>query len=162
MTRPAFSMRQRRRLSQHTLPHRPTVNWGSGELPAPWAAGDIVQVSPGAAALERMHGDGPGLYVVDTAFSIDDGDAWHFRVDNGTGHGSGRLHVARPWPFSTWDKPVDYMAGVTLVDTLDPVGLDRRARMIADGWALARTGTACSRCNGTGLSHDYREEVANR
>lgn len=159
-----FTKRQRVRWSQHGV-HRPTTNFGSGTLPSPWAATDIVRVPDGAMALERMHdGMKPGFYVIDTAFSIDEGDAWYFRITDGVrvyGHerSSDRLHVARPEPFSTGSYGADWMAGIELVDTLDPDGLARRDEMIRAGWALVRGEGACSWCHGSGLSQNYSERL---
>jgi hypothetical protein len=88
---------------------------------------------------DRLDGFDPGFYVVSTAFSIDEGDAWYFRVSDGV-RGSDRLHVVyrdrttqTGWAF---DGDIDFMLPFRLVDTADPDGLAVRARMLAEGWTL--------------------------
>lgn len=148
-----FTKVERRRWSQHQFGHRPVNDWGSGDLPAPWAAGDIIEVPEGSGPIKRLNAE-PGLYVVDAAFSIDEGDAWYFRVTDGSSS-SDRLHVAYA-ERSTWDKDVNWLEGCTLVDTADLDGLALRERMIADGWGLIRSEMACPRCNGTGRVTEWK------
>jgi hypothetical protein len=135
--------------------HRPTNNWGEGDLPCPWCPGDIVEIPDGAYCLtgdddhEPRVDHGPGMYVVTTAFSIDDGDAWYMRVSRGirvpwgpdgetVPDSSDRLHVAYTGRCTeSWDgRWCDWMAGVRLVDTVDPDGLATRTSMLADGWTM--------------------------
>lgn len=134
-----FTKKDRQAISQHRpWRHRPVNHWGIGDLPAPWCAGDIVEVPDDAPGLDRIP-DGPGLYVISTAFSIDEGDAWYFRVGrfdaDGEYVGSARLHVVCA-ERSTWDEDCDYLAGVRLVHTDDPAGLAKREQLIAAGWGL--------------------------
>ena len=135
--------RTRRALSQD-YGYRPRNNWGSGDLPAPWCPGDIVRlVRPGDDEWrDRMRGvpvNPGGLYLVSCAFSIDEGDAWYFRVSTPTAT-SDRLHVAgegrfNRQGFSAGTVSLDYMAPFGLVDTPDPDGLELRRRLLADGWS---------------------------
>lgn len=155
MTGVPYTMAERRRMSQHEFGHRPTNDWGSGDLPSPWAAGDVVEVADGSVALQRMDGRPAGLYVVGTVFSIDEGDAWYVRLDDGDrSWTSGRLHIAFP-DRSTWTNPIDWTEGVTLVDTGDPDGLADRRRMIDAGWGLVCSSSPCSRCGGDGINLDW-------
>lgn len=134
----AFTKRERTRLTQHRFAHRPTNNWGDGDLPAPWAAGDIVQLFDSDAP--RLETKQPGFYVVCTAFSIDEGDGWYFRICGRDDLGgmnwedrcSNRLHVF----YGYEEGNIDYMAPFKLIETGDPDGLARRARMLAEGWTL--------------------------
>lgn len=126
-----------------TTGHRPRCAWGSGDLPSPYAEGDIIDVPADAKALERMESlDGPGRYKVIAAHSIDDGDAWYFRIAKYMRKGpcSGRLHVAHAGRFDThgWGgvTEVDWLEGCTLVRTADPDGLAEREHMLADGWTF--------------------------
>lgn len=117
--------------------NRPTNAWGAGDLPAPYAEGDIIDVPAGAKALERMHGMPPGRYKVVYATSIDEGDAWYFRLGKWLtkGHASDRLHVGFAGR-SEWGptEDVNWLEGCTLIRTNDPEGLALRGRMLADGW----------------------------
>ena len=119
--------------------YRSVNNWGSGDLPAPYALGDVIDVPAGAKALERMNGMPPGRYKIVYGPSIDEGDAWYFRLAKtlrGHRQSSDRLHVAfadRCDPYY-WQTDVDWLEGCTLVSTADPKGLALRERMIADGW----------------------------
>src|SRR5690606_39407354 len=94
MSRVAYTKRERARITHHALGHRPVNNWGDGDLPAPWAAGDIVEYLGGGKD-GRLDGFDPGFYVVCTAFSISVGDAWYFRVSDRE-KCSDRLHVYYP------------------------------------------------------------------
>lgn len=122
--------------------HRSVCDWGSGDLPAPYAEGDLIDVPEGAKALERMHGMGPGRYLVTYCASIDEGDAWFVRITPARRMRKGeqrewsdRLHLA--WaPRSTWTEDHDWLAGCTLVETVDPAGLARRAKLIVAGWSM--------------------------
>jgi hypothetical protein len=141
-----FTDRQRRRLARQTgYGHRPVNEWGSGDLPAPYAEGDMLYL-PVDATFERLHDMGPGYFVVTCAFSIDDGDAWYFRVSNDVKQyrSSDRLHVAFA-ERSTWDHDCDYMAPFELVDTADPDGLELRERMLKNEWkpTLSRNCPTC-------------------
>ena len=146
--RKPFTKRERARASQHPLGMRPTNRWGDGDLPAPWAAGDVVELTdcPPTRLADMM---GP-FFVVTTAFSIDDGDAWYFRVTDSTAddRSSDRLHVACAERCSRyWTEDVDYMSCFTLVETADPDGLALRAQRLRDGWSLPpeRVCTHCGR-----------------
>ncbi len=138
-----FTAAARRRIPQDGFGFRMTNDWNAGDLPAPFAAGDVIEVPPGAKALERMHGMGPGVYVVSYGPSIDEGDAWYFRLSGG-GSASGRLHVAYA-DRSSWDRDVDWLAGCVLLDTADPDGLAERRRLIAAGWTFTTDGP-CPTC----------------
>ena len=132
-----FNKRTRHRWTQNGYGHRPVNNWGDGDLPAPWAEGDIVELVDESLAGGRLRGQVGPMFVVSYATSVDEGDAWYFRVYDGAGdRGSDRLHVATP--ASTY-LVCDYMAGFRLVDTADPEGLATRQRMLADGWHFHTT-----------------------
>lgn len=144
-----FTIPQRRRLSQqHSYGHRPTNDWGEGNLPAPFAEGDLLHLDRVAYESERLRGMGPGYFVVTCAFSIDDGDAWYFRVCNEVGKmSSDRLHVAYPGRCSEpYDDGVDWMAGFELVDTADPEGLAKRNALLLDGWTFTKP-PVCPHCH---------------
>lgn len=132
MTRLPYTRRQRHRWAQTGLGYRPTSGWSSGDLPAPWAEGDVVQAPDGFADDPRSRGLS-GLLTVSYATSIGDGDEWFFRVTDGDTV-SDRLHVGFKDRADGWDEDVDRMAGCVLVDTADPDGLARREAMLADGW----------------------------
>src|SRR5438067_1765841 len=77
--------------TQQHIGFRPTSAWGDGELLAPWAVGDIVDIPAPECEADRRgipHSWSaypeicklPGRYVVTTAFSIGEGDEWYFRV----------------------------------------------------------------------------------
>lgn len=127
--------------------HRPVNHWGDGDLPGPWAVGDIVRIPEGARAFDQRVQEGPGNYVVVTAFSIDAGDAWYFRVSKTGEDCSDRLHVAYAARSTQppWDEDLDFLEGCTLVDTADPAGLELREQMLAAGWALPQK-EGCSMC----------------
>jgi hypothetical protein len=160
-----FTKAERRAVVQSRLGHRPTNNWGEGNLPAPWAEGDVVEIVDGtlvdpatAERIGRYPADGParemgdapppgslvGFYVVTTAFSIDDGDAWYFRVDSTDGVGSDRLHVAHAERSNV--ASCDFMAPFRLVDTADRDGLRTRQEMLAAGWPTPDDFTPEQRC----------------
>lgn len=158
-----FTKRERQRLVQYKVGHRMTNAWGSGDLPAPFAEGDVVLLTAEALSAapiefrERMSGYGdpydvePGHYVVTYGPSVDEGDGWYFRVENGTDRGrSGRLHVAYDGRVAGgWIDPLpDFMAPFELVETADPEGLAKRERMLAAGWSLVEQD--CHACHGTG------------
>ena len=129
---------------------RPLSCWGSGDLPAPFAVGDVIDVPAGAKALERMHGAPPGRYTICSAWSIDEGDAWYFRF----GYGSRRQPLVRALGYTASDRlhiipgKVDYLAGCALVSTADPAGLALRERMLADGWSFTPR-PVCPTCGTT-------------
>lgn len=150
--RKPFTKRERERATQGGLGRRPTNDWDSGDLPAPWAEGDVLHLAD-VGDNDRLRGMGPGHYVVTYATSIDEGDAWYFRVWNGESEwGSDRLHVVFPErcaPKSWASEPCNYMAGFDLVETADPDGLARRERMIAGGWAFVDRWETCPTCGTT-------------
>lgn len=133
-----FSVRQRRQMSkQYGYGHRPTNNWGSGDLPAPWAEGDLVYLAE-RGENDRLYDMGPGYFVVTCAFSVDEGDGWYFRVWNGLSRRrSDRLHV--------FAGDVDYMARFELVQSSDPEGLAKRKAMLEAGWQ-PEIRTSCPCC----------------
>ena len=146
--RKPFTKRDRTRLSEGSFGHRPRNNWGAGDLPAPWAVGDLVDIPPDALN-ERMASRGivAGPAIVTDAYSIGEGDEWYFRVTDGHRRVDGRwgwsdrLHVI---PDAT-PSPIDWMAGVVLLETADPDGLALRNQMLADGWAYTPPPT-CPTC----------------
>jgi hypothetical protein len=143
MTERKPTRRERRRWAEH-WGNRPVNDWGSGDLPAPWAEGDLAHWS-GDPPNDRLRGMEPGYFVVHYATSIDEGDAWYFRVANGSEYrGSDRLHVVYA-ARSTWDEDIDWMAGFELVDTSDPEGLAKREAMLRDGWTFQPPRT-CPTC----------------
>lgn len=132
----SFTKRQRRSFSrQYGYGRRPVNNWGDGDLPGPYAEGDVLFRPEDAPANDRLYGMGWGYFVVSAAFSIDEGDAWYMRVTNHPDRGSDRLHVAYADRCS-WDHSCDWLAGFTLVETSDPDGLEDRRAKIAAGWAM--------------------------
>lgn len=147
-------------LEENYYGYRPTNNWGQGSLPAPWAEGDIVQLSyreEHSHLASRLHGmhlyETPGFFVVSYATSIDEGDAWYFRVrtytKNGISDSSDRLHVIGTASFNR-PTPTDWMAQFTLIKSSDPDGLALRNQMLKD-WVFERT-AVCFYCN-QGFKH---------
>jgi hypothetical protein len=131
--RKPFTLKQRRRIAQD-FDYRPVNNWGSGDLPAPWCQGDVVRL-PEIKHNERMEWLTGEFFVVAYVCSIDEGDAWYCRLGDGDWV-SDRLHIAYADRASeTWEKDIDWMAGVELVETRDPEGLALREQMLADGWS---------------------------
>lgn len=126
--------RERRRLScQDGFGYRALNNWGDGDLPAPFAEGDLLYLAE-IGDNDRLKGMRPGYFVVTAGFSIDEGDGWYFRVANNLDEGgSDRLHVFHGRSDSM--REMDYMAGFELVDTSDPEGLAKRQALVADGWS---------------------------
>lgn len=161
MTRPTTHRRERRRAVGADFGHRARSAWDAGDLPAPYAVGDLVRYPehPGVEQWQRMtryrdsmdHAARPGeLAVVTYCPSIDDGDAWYVRLSPlaNTGHGSDRLHVV--WAdrcSGDWKDDVNFMAGVELVDTADPEGLAARGQLIRDGWTCQPV-DVCPTCGG--------------
>lgn len=143
---PGYNKRVRHRVTQNGLGYRPVNDWGDGDLPAPWAEGDVVELVDGAW-MDRIYDDhGPGFYIVSYATSISEGDAWYFRLYRpGADRGSDRLHVAFA-DRCDWDEDVDWMAGCTLIDTADPAGLALRERMLAEGWRYEDHWDKCPTC----------------
>lgn len=148
-TKLPYTRRERRRVCQCEYGHRPVNMWGDGDLPAPWAEGDIVEWVRPHPDERRMREVTGQFLIVDTAFSIDDGDGWYFRVTtpefyNEHGLSSDRHHV---WWLERcnfgnkhgYEQHLNYMSGFDLVDTADPAGLALRAQMLADGWELEPT-----------------------
>lgn len=139
-TRLPFTQRERKRLCyQDGYGHRARNDWGMGKLPAPWAEGDIVELVRPGAAEERLRGMTGPFFVVVSGFSIGEGDEWYFRVSDGTGSWSDRLHVgAKARRTGNWGGvgDVDFMAAFDLIDTPDPDGLAERERLLADGWQV--------------------------
>ena len=139
----SFTKRERRR-SCDSYGHRPVNGWGDGDLPAPWACGDLVELPEGTEVEDdRWEGRGPAFLVVCCAFSIDEGDAWYFRVTDGE-QVSDRLHVSFA-SRSTFSKDLDYMAPLRLVDTADPEGLAKRESMLRAGWSYTKR-PRCGTC----------------
>jgi hypothetical protein len=124
----SFTQRERKRLCrQNGYGYRPRSGWGSGDLPAPWAEGDLVKRISDAAddRLGNINTMTYDEFVVAAVFSIDDGDEWYCRVAAANGEVSDRLHVI--------SDSTDYMAAFELIDTADPKGLALREKMLADG-----------------------------
>lgn len=152
-SRVPYTKRERRLIAQD-FGYRPVNDWGDGDLPCPWAQGDLVRLD-GEVDDDRMRGVPPhpqGLYVISYACSIDEGDAWYMRVGTFDEKGyvicSDRLHVAYT-ERCQWDTAVDYMAPFTLIDTVDPEGLALRERLIADGWSFEQRWDTCDACGAT-------------
>lgn len=151
-TRKPFTKRERHGATQNGLGHRPVNDWGAGDLPAPFAEGDVLHLAERHQD-DRLYDMQPGYFVVTYATSIDEGDCWYFRVwDGNSDRGSDRLHVAYP-ERSDWDTAVDYMAPFTLVDTADPDGLALRQQLIEDGWKFEDRWDACPTCGHVSRKH---------
>ena len=133
-----FTQRQRRKLCcQYGYGHRERNNWNSGDLPAPYAEGDIVYCTEVNDRIARCDPKSPtavepGYFVVAAGFSIDEGDAWYFRVSR-DGEISDRLPVIYK-DRSTLDVDANWMSIFTLVETSDPAGLAEREQLLAAGW----------------------------
>lgn len=142
--RKPFTIRERRRMCQN-FDSRPTNNWGSGDLPAPFCEGDIVrlvgEVPDEGDGWPRLRGQRGPLFVVSYACSVGEGDDWYFRVEDGTldGYGSDRLHVFDGGKQMNWMEPFE------LVETRDPEGLRLREQMLAEGWRYEPPPT-CAAC----------------
>lgn len=139
--RKPFTLRERRRMSQD-FGHRPVNNWGSGDLPAPWCSGDVVRLV--GEPHERLYGQQGPFFVVTYATSVDEGDAWYFRVHDGAGGRCDRLHVASA-DRSNFEEDIDWMECFKLVETSDPEGLTRREEMLAAGWSYTSP-AVCEAC----------------
>lgn len=136
-----FTQRQRRRMCQQ-YGHRPRNNWDKGDLPAPWCEGDIVRLT-GDMPSRLTNQEGP-YFVVTYATSIDEGDAWYFRLHDHTDGRSDRLHVASA-ARSSFPDDLDWMAPFELIDTPDPDGLAERERLLRAGWSYTPPPT-CPSC----------------
>lgn len=140
-----FNKRERRRLCyQAGFGFRERNDWNSGDLPAPYAEGDLLWLPQGKEHA-RLHGLGWGYFVVCAGFSIDEGDAWYFRVSNGSDRNSDRLHVAFA-ERCTWDESVNWMIEFELIDTADPEGLALRKQMLSAGWEGPPPVRKCPTC----------------
>ena len=53
--RKPFTKRERDRMTQNGIGYRPKNGWGSGDLPAPFAEGDVVRLVGGHTASRRRH-----------------------------------------------------------------------------------------------------------
>lgn len=150
--RKPFTLVERRRWSQD-FGYRYVNNWGGGDLPAPFAAGDVVRlVRPfprDEGGYDRLRGQEGPFFVVTYGPSIDEGDAWYFRVSDGEHRGSDRLHVSYP-DRSTWSEAINYMESFDLVETIDSEGLALRDQMIRDGWTMPDSIRPCPACGGRG------------
>lgn len=145
MSAKPFTVTQRKRLCyQYGYGHRERNDWNSGDLPAPFAEGDLVYADALDGA-ERVKGMTPGYFVVCAGFSIDEGDAWYFRVCQTKHNSSDRLHVAYS-ARCTWTDDFDYMAPFTLIETSDGEGLVERQRLLAAGWAFTNNWETCPTC----------------
>jgi hypothetical protein len=149
--RKPFTKREAARLcgGAARIGHRPRTGWGLGDLPAPWAVGDLIAVTE---TNDRLSFAGPGL-VCDVS-SIDEGDAWYVYVASPDADPkypwlhlrSGRLHLA--WASrSTWDEDASWLSA-TLIETADPEGLALRERLLASGWSFFDA--TCPTCGGSG------------
>lgn len=75
---------------QNHYGYRARSHWGTGDLLAPWAEGDIVNIPADSKAFtdgriphawsKHPELSQPGLYRIVTCFSIGEGDEWYFRV----------------------------------------------------------------------------------
>lgn len=131
--RKPFTQRERKKWSQD-YGHRYVNNWGSGDLPAPFCAGDIVELIEPMPDDDdgdnRLRGQKGPLFVVTYGPSVGEGDDWYFRVRDGSREGgSDRLHVFEG------GAGINYMAPFRLVETVDPEGLAERERLLAAGWS---------------------------
>lgn len=144
--RKPINQRERRRGLNHRYGHRAVCNWGDGDLPAPFAEGDLVHWD--GTPNDRLRGQQGPYFVVTYCCSIDEGDAWYARVrEKDAEFGSDRLHMA--WPErSSWDEAVNWMEGFTLIETSDPEGLAKREQMLSDGWTFTPPPT-CPTCGQT-------------
>jgi hypothetical protein len=144
-----FNKRDRKRLCyQAGYGFRGTNDWGSGNLPGPYAEGDIVQLIDVSKTDDRLTSRMPAgngeFFVVCAGFSIGEGDDWYYRVSKGEG-ASDRLHVI--------SGDVDYMTAFRLVDTADPDGLGLREWLLAGGWeppTCEQRGCFCD-CHAVGI-----------
>lgn len=131
--RKPFTLRERRAMCQ-SFGHRPRNNWGSGDLPAAWCEGDLVElvgeVPKDRGGYDRLRGMSGPLFVVTYATSIGEGDEWYYRVSDAADRrvGSDRLHVIP-------SEEIDFTAPFRLVETVDPEGLAEREERIAAGWS---------------------------
>lgn len=121
-----------------TTGDRMTNRWNDGDLPAPYAEGDVIHVPEGAEPIKDEPDVPPGRYKVVYVASVDEGDAWYVRLGKYMNKGpvTRRLrvvHAARSSP--SWENDIDHLAGCTLVKTADPDGLALRERMLAGGWS---------------------------
>lgn len=124
---------------------RPTNNWGLGDLPAPYAIGDVLRLhNPQPGAL-------PGYYVVVAADSVDEGDAWRFYLSAADPESGKPSRMASRFKVyecyadrSDWHEAHD-LASFDLIETADPEGLDKRNAMLDDGWTFEPT-RPCPTC----------------
>lgn len=142
-------------LHQHTddyfnceFGHRPVNNWGSGNLPAPYAEGDTLWLPLWHENSERLEGLGHGKFTVTTVLSVDEGDAWYCRVDNEEGVGSGRLHVSFPERCVTFPEKMNFMDVFDRLETADPDGLALREQMLTQDWKPLVGRGKCPHCGG--------------
>ena len=144
-----FTKRERQRMCDNRFGWRPRNDWGGGDLPAPFAEGDVVKLV--GARPDRLKGWGVGdhcgpYFVVCYATSIDKGDAWYFRVWDGAHDSrSDRLHVAWADRCEGFAEDVDWMSCFELVETADPDGLHERSKLLAEGWSYESVGK-CPSC----------------
>lgn len=146
-----WTKRWRGRCTNTRFGYRAVNNWGDGDLPAPFAEGDIVRLDAPYPTdrddgYNRLRGMGPGFFVVTYCCSIDEGDGWYARVwDGESDHGSDRLHIYYEERCANGPS-MNYMEPFTLIDTADPDGLVVRERLIADGWKFADRWKVCPAC----------------
>lgn len=136
--------------------YRPVNAWGAGDLPCPYAPGDLIDVPAGAKALERMDGWAPGRYRVIGSFSVDEGDASYVRLGRLGNERvvSGKLYVVSK-ARSGWDEDCDHLEGCKLVETADLDGWATRESMLLAGWRMdspepVDVTSVCLCCHGTG------------
>lgn len=105
--------------------HRPLSAWGDGDIPSPYAEGDVVFVPDDCAAiLSGRLESGPGVHRVVAAFSIGEGAEWYFRLSpmRPTGRGD-RWTTDTAWTSDRLHQipgKCDYTAGWTLLFTSAP------------------------------------------
>ncbi len=159
MSRPTTHRRERRRIVGASFGRRERCDWGAGDLPAPFAEGDLVRypVDPTpdewrwltfnahrATVGSRLPSPGD-LAVIEACMSVDEGDAWFVRLtDLADAAPSARLRLVCA-DRSSWPTDRDDTGGLTLVDTADPDGLAERERLLAAGWTLNQT-EPCPTC----------------
>jgi hypothetical protein len=133
-----FTTLERKQMSQSNLGFRSYNDWGAGDLPAPFAEGDVVrligQVGDDRLGIPGRPFQGSEYFVVCYGPSVSEGDGWYFRVTADNKSVSDRLHVFYPQRCLPGMDAVNYMSAFELVDTADPEGLAEREQKLMEGW----------------------------